>query len=459
MWIHFSSRSVDWLLLFTIICLAHASPLIKLLGVALLFVAPSTWRLRIGELGRFYLVMLLLGGSASFYFLFNLDPNYIVVICIGLFFWVMGLLVHSMLYESVTRHPVERTDRTLRVLFYILIAVSFAQYVEWVLLAPSSYSILRVLPSGGIGDHLMSIYTFSSDAMLVYAMLMLYFIHRGWWRHVFFALLALMWTNFMSGILVLLVAMGVYLLFFRSMHLIFRTLLFSVTFLFTALIVYVAWDNFGYAYTLLSQAVEGGLVFRKIQAHEQTLSYALSGAKELFFGAGMGNFSSRAAFLAGGEYVGWYPQFLVYRHEAFEQNHFPLWNHEILSQEIIGMDGTANQPFSVYNQILGEYGLLGMGVFLFFYIGFFLRRWRILHPIYKTMFVFMLGFLLLDYWFEYFSVLIIFEWMMLLAMREKSKVKKAPKSLYLHMPTKITLPRPLSRRISLPFLSTSKRTV
>ena len=451
MWLRFSSRALDIRLLVTIICIAHAHPLAKLLGLLVLFLSPTTWRIRFGELGRFYIAILILSFASSLYFFTHLERNYLFALVIGLFFWVVCLLIHSMIYESVTQHSVKRTERTVRVFFYILFATSFAQYVEHVLLGPASDSILRVLAVGGVGDHLMSVYTFSSDAMLVYGILTFYFIHKRWWKLVLLSVLALLWTNFMSGILTFLVAWVMYLIFFRSLHFIVRSVVVVLGVVSLFLLVYMNWDNFNYAYELITQVADGNLVARKLSAHLQTLSYATSGPKELLLGAGMGNFSSRLAFLTAGEYVDWFPSALIYRHELFTQSHFSLWNDEILSANIIGLDGTINQPFSVYNQLIGEYGLLGCMLFVVFYLGFFLRRWKLLLPTQKALFFFMLGFLFLDYWFEYFSTLVVFEWIMLLSMRSQ-RAHSEPQGAIISLPREIQLTRPFSKKISLSFL-------
>ena len=456
MWLRLSSRTLDWRLLLTVICIAHANPLVKLAGFMLLFCAPTTWRLRIGELGRFYIVMLILSTASSLYLLTHLDKNYILVLAIGLLFWLVCLLLHAMIYESVTRHPSVRTERTLRALFWVLFTASFLQYIEYVLLGPSSASIFGVLAVGGTGDHLKSVYTFSSDAMIVYGILMFYFLHKKWWMYALLAALALLWTNFMSGILILSIAWIMYIFLFRSTHIVVRLVVISLSTVVFFWFVFLNWKNFQYAYELLVQVAEGNLVARKLPAHLQTLSYITSGPKELLLGAGMGNFSSRLAFLTAGEYTDWYPSGLIYRHELFTQNHFPLWNHKILKQPIVGIDGTMNQPFSVYNQILGEYGLLGFALFLIFYVGFFMRKWKLFPPYCRALFFFMLGFLFLDYWFEFFSTLVVFEWIMLLAMKDQTKRLK-PRLNVVTVPKAISIKKLFSQKISLPFFFNPKK--
>ena len=73
-------------------------------------------------------------------------------------------------------------------------------------------------------------------------------------------------------------------------------------------------------------------------------------------------------------------------------------------------------PFP-YNQILGEYGLTGALLFAVFYLGYFLKHLRRL-SYGRFMLIALMGFFLMDYWFESFSLVVIFELFLLLNMKE-----------------------------------------
>ena len=76
-----------------------------------------------------------------------------------------------------------------------------------------------------------------------------------------------------------------------------------------------------------------------------------------------------------------------------------------------------NSPNSVYGQIISEYGLIGFAAFILFYLGYFLKRLN--HTGYALPVVMlMLGALAVDYWFEQLSIIIIFELIMLLHLKE-----------------------------------------
>lgn len=77
-------------------------------------------------------------------------------------------------------------------------------------------------------------------------------------------------------------------------------------------------------------------------------------------------------------------------------------------------------PSSFFNQILGEYGVLGTVLFLVFYIGYILKRSKfnlVFFPI-----AFLMGYyLLFDYLFEYLSIVVLFEVFFMLMILEPEK--------------------------------------
>lgn len=145
----------------------------------------------------------------------------------------------------------------------------------------------------------------------------------------------------------------------------------------------------------------------KLYTYQQTLDYLLSGHKNLIAGAGTGNFSSKQAIKTTGLGLqGSYPIKNLYINKAFIEYHLysllyvlalPVAEHSII-----------NMPNSIYNQVAGEYGVIGIILFLILYIGFFWERRKLLRVgIYITLFtLMMLGF---DYWFEMISLTVIFE--------------------------------------------------
>jgi hypothetical protein len=139
---------------------------------------------------------------------------------------------------------------------------------------------------------------------------------------------------------------------------------------------------------------------------------------KIFAGDGMGNFSSKLAFKASGlGIIGGYPVKYAYVSPDFLVNHLDLYL-DFFSRRS-GFHSLTNSPFSVYDQMLAEYGIAGLALFGIFYLGFFAKNFNTLTyglPI----LVLTAAILFIDYWFEQLSVLVFFELLLLLDMKESS---------------------------------------
>ncbi len=152
---------------------------------------------------------------------------------------------------------------------------------------------------------------------------------------------------------------------------------------------------------------------------KQSYSFLKEHQNKIITGDGIGNFSSKLAYRATGlQIAGSFPPAFIYSNADFLYNHFSLYAHFLLkpaeSHSII------HNPASVYDQLLTEYGLIGISAFAVYYIGFFGRRRKLLSygiPI----FTILLGFFLIDYWFEQLSIVILFELLMFLDIKEHIK--------------------------------------
>jgi hypothetical protein len=148
----------------------------------------------------------------------------------------------------------------------------------------------------------------------------------------------------------------------------------------------------------------------KVYTHLQTLHYLKSGKRNFLFGAGPGNFSSKLAIKTTGLGLqGSYPLSDVYVSKPFVQHQ--LYSLMYVLSLPVSEHSTINMPNSVYNQIAGEYGLIGIILFAVMYLWFFVKRWRKLSyglPILMLTLAF-LGF---EYWFEMLTLTVIFEWLM-----------------------------------------------
>jgi hypothetical protein len=150
----------------------------------------------------------------------------------------------------------------------------------------------------------------------------------------------------------------------------------------------------------------------KLNAIFETCKFCLDDPMHLICGAGPGCFSSKLAFKASGiQIAGSYPERFVYIAPEFKTYH--LKSALAVLTKPIGDHSVINFPNSVYNQLLGEYGILGVLLFIIFYVGYFIKRWR-LYRSGKILLPMCLLFLATDYWFEAFSMVIVFELMMYL---------------------------------------------
>jgi len=133
-------------------------------------------------------------------------------------------------------------------------------------------------------------------------------------------------------------------------------------------------------------------------------------------GAGMGNFSSKLAFRATGlGFAGGYPAKYVYINPGFFANHLDLYLNFFSKNS--GQHSLTNSPYAVYDQLLGEYGLLGLFAFLFYYLFFFAKHYKKL-TYGLPLLLLLIPVLFIDYWFEQLSVIVFFELLLLLNIKE-----------------------------------------
>ena len=83
----------------------------------------------------------------------------------------------------------------------------------------------------------------------------------------------------------------------------------------------------------------------------------------------------------------------------------------------MGLHSLTNSPNSVYDQLVSEYGLAGVFAFMILYIGFFLKRIKKL-TYGVPLLLLLLGAFGVEYWYEQLSIIIVFEFLMLLNIKE-----------------------------------------
>jgi hypothetical protein len=177
-----------------------------------------------------------------------------------------------------------------------------------------------------------------------------------------------------------------------------------------------------------SVALTGGS--GKLQSFKQTAHYLKSGAGPLLIGAGMGRFSSFLALRMsdvdkeeGSRLFTYLPTYVA---PPFRQNHYKIF--KALYSLPREFHSVKHFPNSFLNQVFGEYGLVGAALFLLTYAWWFIRRFRQLT--YGRYLLFLLGgYLLIDYLFEYLSVVPVFELLIFFDLRGSNDSSPVAKPL------------------------------
>jgi hypothetical protein len=157
----------------------------------------------------------------------------------------------------------------------------------------------------------------------------------------------------------------------------------------------------------------------KAQAYLQTGHFLARHPHFLLTGTGLGNFSSKMAFKATGlQFAGGFPQQFSYINPDFSFNHLLLYLRFFTAPS--KRHSITNSPNSVYDQLTSEYGLIGLAGLLVLYFGFFLKQYRKLSygiPLLGLL----LCFFFMDYWLEQLSVVVLFELLLFLNIKEKEQ--------------------------------------
>lgn len=154
----------------------------------------------------------------------------------------------------------------------------------------------------------------------------------------------------------------------------------------------------------------------KILSWQQTFAFLKAHPSKILAGAGIGNFSSKLAFKTSGiDIAGSWPSKFKYASKTFLGNHLDLYLYYFSKSD--GFHSTINSPASVYDQLIGEYGVVGLVAYFLFYVRFFVKK--ITLRSFGLPLIFLLsGIFFFDYWFEQLSIVILFELFLFLNIKE-----------------------------------------
>ncbi|PTQ95131.1 hypothetical protein C8P68_106346 [Mucilaginibacter yixingensis] len=165
----------------------------------------------------------------------------------------------------------------------------------------------------------------------------------------------------------------------------------------------------------------------KAESWLQTVHYLKQHPAKMIVGAGLGNFSSKLAFRTTNlKFTGGWPQKYIYIHPDFLKNHLDLYLNFFSKKP--GLHSLSNSPYSTYDQMLGEYGIIGLLLFVVTYLGYFFKHYKKLTYGLPILLLMTAAFTS-DYWFEQLSILVLFELMLFLDIKEHQPVVKAPVAL------------------------------
>lgn len=455
------TANVDWLLLVFLILVANQSVIsFKILALLGIYVIRPNFRFgfRKGRLPLFYPLILVLSLLQLFYYAPVEKASYPVAVLVSMSFWFACLLTGHQVKLSLERRGFEVLLKTLQVFAVLNLLVSLLQ-LALIALAQhklNPYTGLSFPYGMSTGDLIFGIFLENSYFnMMVSAMLTVFFLYyRRWFALIPFTSMLMVFGNIgtlaMLGVLsgVALVSLLISLTsrkmgrsgtwrWFCSIALSKRQLPALLVLLVYPVFFYklVSPDNYRYIIEKLfpkkevavTQPVAPPVVAVASQApgiddyllqlrgkrlsFRQTRELLQSRTDYLLLGAGAVRFSSLTAFrMAGMDSSRLFRKVLPqYSSTLYEQNHLLIHRKRLSLQNKHLSNG--NWPDSFYNQLLGEYGLAGLFIFVFFYAGYYARRFgRLSYGLWLS--ALLLPFALLSYLFESLCVMIFFELLM-----------------------------------------------
>ncbi|MBS1584159.1 MAG: hypothetical protein JSS82_01230 [Bacteroidetes bacterium] len=387
----------------------------------------------------FYLLILLPAFINFLFFNSDFSAAHFVSFTIGTLYWLMCVLAFALLHSRLKNGPDQRTNNTISFVFWVNFAVSMAGLIYTMVLSGSidPYRSADLRFGNSTGDYIRGIFLAPSYInMFINAMFCIYFLYGRKYLMAFMALLVACATSSNFANLVFIPVLIATLFIVEdgkarktvALGLLFYILFYTV----------VSPGNLSYLRSSVDarrrDSVEANLVgkfyqgdsklmhFCKVISVVETWQYTTASHKNALIGAGMGGFSSQLALRTSGLETGsgsrLFKKLPQYSSPAFRDNHYKIF--EAIYQLPPEYHSIRHFPGSTLNQLLGEYGLVGILIFAIFYLWFFLKHFKRLRYT-VILLVMVCGFLMFDYLFEYLSVMVFFELFFLLdRQREKA---------------------------------------
>lgn len=409
------------LFLILLIIVSIGSPVLQVVGIPVFgTIIAFIWngKPKMERRFLFYILMILLTLTQVFLFWkpsysFGFIINSLISSCL----WVLMLIASWSLSIIISNTPTYKIDKGLKLFFYVNLLIMVFQYG---VISFNKGTLIPYAVNMGTGDFIKGIFTNSSVSCIIFSFYVVYFYYKKDLKRTILSIICMLASTYMSGIVIFVIVSLFITVWYFGLKTKFKIFLGVVVGVYFFSVI--SPKNVDYVIENLTIKLFSSTdQSRKIISFKQTIDYATSGVLEAVFGAGGGKFSSRTAFLTSGDYASWFPKKYVYVSPEFENHHLTLWNSKLLSQP--HKDGTANQPFSFYNKIFGEYGLIGFFIFLVLYIGNWMKNYSNL-TYGKHLILFMLAYFILDYWFDYITVILFYELFILVDLKSKLENEK-----------------------------------
>ncbi|XZF16654.1 hypothetical protein ACTHGU_11000 [Chitinophagaceae bacterium MMS25-I14] len=459
--------SVDWVLLMLLLTVTQ-NRFFALKIVAILAITafrPAFRFLKGRNMSHFYLSLAILVIFQYLFVVRDFSAGYLTVALYAAGQWILlTLMALQFCYQACYRND-DRAHRAINIFFWVNVVCTLIKLVRIMFITktinPYEYASE---PMYGVstGDHLagyfgyhiywMELGDYSSVNSAVLPMFFLYFMFRR------------KWLNASVGLFVLLVTtsnlINIFLLGLLAIICIaeYRKKLSAPAVVFFAGIIafytFVTPKNFRYAEDQIlkkifhvqlahkdnhagngapraSAAPSPGINISQVKgpmgkmaSFKETGQIMVSSPSRFLFGTGAGRFSSQLAFIAASDSAAKGHVFrpLQYRSDVFEKNHWQM--AETIKSLPVEYHSVMNSPTSFYSQLAGEYGLVGIILFIVLYLLFFMRMaWAGYGKYLIALVCFLAAF---EYIFDTFCIVIMFELLMALNMKRETAFPFAP---------------------------------
>jgi hypothetical protein len=401
----------------------------------------------------FYIAIILLACLNLLFVNRDMSAPHLISFSIGIAYWVMCFCAFLVIKKRVEVNDLPTTERTLDTYFFINAAWSIGNLllVMYKTHSLNPYMLEDEAYGTSTGDYIKGLLMGPSYLnMLVNSFFCVYYLYRKKyaWAALAVIIACMTTSNFANIILVVVLVLLVFLIRTKQAVLAVTLQLAVILFFY----VFVSNSNLRYAIGSVNDVVKADQphkikvegtpkvleptrvvtptakpfnVFKyrygKLLSFEQTYDYLKASPQNMIMGAGIGAFSSqlaeRTSDLPVPKKSRLFERLPKYMSQAFLDNHYKVF-YAVYSLHP-GYHSVRHFPKSFVNQILGEYGLIGLMLFLIFYLYFFIRNGRSLT--YTWPMLVLLGyFFIFDYLFEYLSVVVFFELFFLIDLKRNA---------------------------------------